>query len=290
MSAITLKLLPIALAYIMLTLGMQLTLADFKAVGRFPKAFLLGIVNQMLLLPLVAFAFIWLWQPEPAIAFGILLLSFCAGGITSNLFSYYARGNVALSVTLTGVVSLLSIVSLPILINLSYTHLLNTQAGNVNLGKMGVAVFTLTTLPVFIGMLLRYQFPRFIGKYQTSFAKVASLFFILILIITISSHFQVLTQQFSQIGGLLMAMVACLLLLGTVSGRLFNLSWQDAKTIAIETGIQNGATAIALAPIISGSIATHQAALPIIAYPAITYGILMNVVVIPYILWVRNKN
>lgn len=148
MSNTVLALLPLALAYIMFTLGTGLKPSDFKVIVNHPKAFLVGLVNQVVFVPLVALAVVLVMATPPAISFGIMLISFCPGGVTSNMLTYYAKGNVALSVALTGVVSLLSVVTLPILITLAFNHFMQDQAGSISAVKIGVVMFLLTTLPV----------------------------------------------------------------------------------------------------------------------------------------------
>ena len=127
MNNTALALLPLTLAYIMFTLGAGLKLSDFKVIAKYPKAFFVGLINQVVLVPLVALAVVLVTAPPPAIAFGIMLISFCPGGVTSNMLTYYAKGNVALSIALTGVVSILSVITLPILITLAFDHFMKDQ-------------------------------------------------------------------------------------------------------------------------------------------------------------------
>lgn len=286
MDDVVFKIIPLTLAYIMFTLGMDLRLSDFKVIVSEPKAFIIGIINQVFALPIIAFIIVFITQPAPELAFGILLLSFCPGGMTSNLLCYYAKGNVALSISLTGIVSILSIITLPIFIALGYQYFVQDNAHSVSMVKMGVAVFLLTTLPVVMGMFTRYKFSAFTKAHHSKFATVASLFFVLIVLIAIISNWNTLLGHAMQISTELTLMISILLLLGLLSSRLLGLSWLDAKTVAIESGIQNGATAIALSPLIVGT----ATALPTIALPAAIYSVLMYVIALPFILWVRNKS
>lgn len=286
MSDIVFKIFPLALAYIMFTLGMNLKLADFRIIAKNPKAFFMGVFNQLFVLPLVALAIVFITQPRPELAFGILLLSFCPGGMTSNLLSYYAKGNVALSIALTGAVSIVSIFTLPFFISWGYNYFVQDIANTVSMVKMGVAVFVLTTLPVILGMLTRHKFTDFCRANHKKFSVVASLFFVLIVIVAIITNWNVLLENLSEIGIELVALMVILLTVGVVSSKLTGLPWVDRKTIAIESGIQNGATAIALSPIIVGT----TAALPMIALPAAVYSVIMYLIALPFIAWVRNKN
>lgn len=286
MADLVFKIFPLALAYIMFTLGMDLSLADFRIIVKQPKAFVIGIFNQLLVLPLIALSIILITEPRPEMAFGILLLSFCPGGMTSNLLCFYAKGNVALSIALTGVVSILSIFTLPVFIALGYQYFIQDDAHSISMVKMGIAVFILTTLPVMIGMLTRHKFPNFTKANHERFAAVATVFFVLIVFVALITNWNTLTNNLVEIGFELTAMMLILLGFGVLSSKLIGLSWTDRKTIAIESGIQNGATAIALSPIIVGS----ATALPMIALPAAVYSIIMYAVAIPFIYLVRNKH
>ncbi|MDN6275902.1 bile acid:sodium symporter family protein [Psychrobacter sp.] len=286
MSNTALALLPLALAYIMFTLGTGLKPNDFKVIASHPKAFFIGLINQVLLVPLVALAVVLVMAPPPAIAFGILLISFCPGGVTSNMLSYYAKGNVALSVALTGVVSLLSVVTLPILITMAFDHFMQDQAGSISAVKIGIVMFLLTTLPVTLGMLARYKFTDFMIRRGGILNGLASVFFVLIVIAAIASNWELLQSQLTSMGLELILIIMALFVLSTLISKAFKLSWFDAKTISIETSIQNSTTAITLAPIIM----TTTVGLPPIALPAAVYGVLMYIVALPVIALIRNKN
>ncbi|MDN3397523.1 bile acid:sodium symporter family protein [Psychrobacter sp. APC 3426] len=286
MSNTALALLPLALAYIMFTLGTGLKPSDFKVIVNHPKAFFIGLVNQVLFVPLVALAVVMLMSPPPVIAFGIMLISFCPGGVTSNMLTYYAKGNVALSVALTGVVSLLSVVTLPILITLAFNHFMQDQAGSISAVKIGVVMFLLTTLPVTLGMLARYKFTDFMVRRSSILNGLASVFFVLIVFAAIASNWSLVQSQIADIGLYLVVIILVLFAISIVISRVLRLSWFDTKTISIETSIQNSTTAITLAPIIMGTTAS----LPAIALPAAIYGVLMYIIAIPVIALIRNKS
>ncbi|SLJ85556.1 bile acid:sodium symporter family protein [Psychrobacter sp. DAB_AL43B] len=285
MSNNVLALLPLALAYIMFTLGTGLKPKDFKVIAKHPKAFIVGLVNQVIFVPLVALAVVLVMSPPPTIAFGIMLISFCPGGVTSNMLTYYAKGNVALSVALTGVVSLLSVVTLPILITLAFNHFMQDQAGSISAVKIGLVMFLLTTLPVTLGMLARYKFTDFMVRRSGILNGLASVFFVLIVFAAIASNWQLLQEQLASIGFELVFIIVTLFALSILTSKAMKLSWFDTKTISIETSIQNSTTAITLAPIIMG-----VSTLPAIALPAAVYGVLMYVVALPVIFLIRNKN
>ena len=285
MNNTALALLPLALAYIMFTLGAGLKLSDFKVIAKYPKAFFVGLINQVVLVPLVALAVVLVTAPPPAIAFGIMLISFCPGGVTSNMLTYYAKGNVALSIALTGVVSILSVITLPILITLAFDHFMKDQANSISAIKIGLVMFLLTTLPVSLGMLARHRFTDFMVRRSSLLNGLASVFFVLIVFAAIASNWQLLQSQFTQIGLELVFIIAILFAISILISRVLKLSWFDTKTISIETSIQNSTTAITLAPIIMG-----VSTLPVIALPAALYGVLMYVVALPVIFLIKNKN
>lgn len=285
MNNTALALLPLALAYIMFTLGAGLKLSDFKVIAKYPKAFCVGLINQVVLVPLVALAVVLVTAPPPAIAFGIMLISFCPGGVTSNMLTYYAKGNVALSIALTGVVSILSVITLPILITLAFDHFMKDQANSISAIKIGLVMFLLTTLPVSLGMLARHKFTDFMVRRSSLLNGLASVFFVLIVFAAIASNWQLLQSQFTQIGLELIFIIAILFAISILISRVLKLSWFDTKTISIEISIQNSTTAITLAPIIMG-----VSTLPVIALPAALYGVLMYVVALPVIFIIKNKN
>ena len=286
MSNNVLALLPLALAYIMFTLGTGLKPKDFKVIFKYPKAFIVGLINQIIFVPLVALAVVLIMSPPPTIAFGIMLISFCPGGVTSNMLTYYAKGNVALSVALTGVVSLLSVVTLPILITLAFNHFMKDQAGSISAVKIGLVMFLLTTLPVTLGMLARHKFTDFMVRRSGILNGLASVFFVLIVFAAIASNWELLQQQLASIGLELVFIIVTLFAVSILTSKAMKLSWFDTKTISIETSIQNSTTAITLAPIIMGT----AVGLPAIALPAAVYGVLMYIIALPIIFLMRNKN
>ncbi len=278
------KLIPLALAYIMFTLGLGLRLQDFLAIKAHKKAFFLGLSNQLILVPLVFLACVLILQPTASIAFGLMLISFCPGGVTSNLFSKMINGNVALSIALTGIVSLLSVFTLPILTATAYQAFFHEPMAEVSIMGLGIKLFVLTTIPVLLGMTLRHFFTNFINNYQKAFAKSATFAFILVLIATIITQKTELINVFSNIGIVLPMISLLLLVLSIFITKLLKLSTADKYTLAIETSVQNGSVGMAVAVLIASS-----AGLPEFALPSLLYGLLMNVIVIPFIFLQKNK-
>lgn len=285
MKDLSLILLPLILGFIMFSLGLELRVKDFTNITKYPKAFLLGLTNQMLLVPLVAFGLVLLWQPAPEFAFGIMLLSFCPGGVSSNLLAKFAKGNVALSISLTAVVSLLSVITLPLLIGWAYSYFINDQVNDINVLRIGVSMFLITALPVLLGLFIHERFTSTAQKIQKGVSALASVLFLLIMVAAIASNWAVLQEQFPNLGGLVISLLVVLFVLGSLTTRMVGLSWFDAKTIAIESGIQNGSLAITVA----GLIVAGSSMLPVYALPAAVYGVLMYAVAAPYIVFARKR-
>ena len=157
MGIITDVILPIALAFIMFSLGLGLTVADFTRVLRRPRDFLVGAISQIVLLPVVAFLLVSVWQLSPELALGVMIIAAAPGGVTSNILTSFARGDVALSISLTAVISLLSVITIPIIVVFSYTQLLGEGAGaDVSIFGMAISVFIIVTVPVILGLVLRH--------------------------------------------------------------------------------------------------------------------------------------
>ncbi|MEL6416625.1 MAG: bile acid:sodium symporter family protein [Pseudomonadota bacterium] len=277
--------LPLSLAFIMLTLGIGLIPADFKRVLERGKPFLIGALCQILLLPIVAFILIYIFRLEGEIAAGFMLLSFCPGGVTSNVISKLARGDVALSVSLTALVSLLSIVTVPILVVWSVGYFMGTDAPPISVTSLAIAMFLITALPVALGMIIRALAPGFISRIEKLFLAIASVLFVLIILAAVAVNWSTLMANFAALGPATMLLVALMLSLALTLAAAAGLSWQERKTVAIEAGIQNGTLGITLAPL----IVVGAVGLPAIALPSAVYGVAMYLVTIPFVIWIRNK-
>ena len=277
---------PLALAYIMFVLGLQLKPKDFLSLKSSPKPLLAGLFSQMVVVPIIAFSLVSIFQPSPTMAFGMMLVSFCAGGATSNLMSFYAKGDVALSVTLTAITSLACVVTMPILISLSFEHFMGAVAGDFDSRSMSIKVFVLTTLPVLFGMATTRLLPQVMTRFGSVLQKLVNVVFALLVVGAVLSNWQVLLKQFVSIGSLVLLMVGILLMWGMNFAKLLGLPTRVQKTIAIETSLQNGAMGIALAPFIMNS----TSGLPEIAIPAALYGVLMNFIVLPYVWYCQHQS
>ena len=154
-------LLPLSLIFIMFSLGLGLTTDDFKNVIREPKVFIIGITNQMLVLPIVAFIIANLFMLSSEMAVGLMILGCCPGGVTSNLITKLAKGDTALSISFTAVVSIVSVFSLPIIVGMSLQYFMGSDAPPINIVSLGIIMFAITTIPVCLGLYVNTQFNSF---------------------------------------------------------------------------------------------------------------------------------
>lgn len=277
--------LPLSLAIIMFALGLGLTIADFKRVVTRPLAFLVGTAGQVVLLPLVAFALALLFQLPGELAVGLMILSFCPGGVTSNILVKLAHGDVALSVTLTGVISLLSIVTVPLLVAFSVSYFMGDAAPDVNITKLAFSMFLITAVPVLIGVAVRHFASGFAEKAEPVMSRIATVLFIIIVVAALAANWEVFITNLPILGPALIALNIILLLAGGGLARMFGLDGQEVKTVAIETGIQNATLGITV-----GSLIVENASgLTPFSLPSGVYGITMYLVTIPFVLWVGRK-
>lgn len=285
MSLLTTLALPLSLAIIMLSLGVGLEFDDFKRIATRRKPFLVGAFAQILLLPAFAFVVLMVFSLPPEIAVGIMLLSFCPGGVTSNILSKLARGDVALSVSLTAVISLLSVVTVPFLAAWTVRHFMGSDAQPVDISGLATVMFLITTLPTLLGIALRHYARSFALRIEPALSRLAVILFIVIVLAALFANWGVFAENVTIMGEALVALNVGLLLLGLGLGRVTGLSWTEMKTISVETGIQNATLGITLAALISGVTDGLSA----MALPSAVYGIAMYLVTLPFIFWLRRR-
>lgn len=276
--------LPLGLAFIMLSLGMGLTAADFVRVATRPFAFFIGALNQVALLPLVTFALVLAFGFGPELAVGFMILSFSPGGVTSNILTKLGRGDVALSVSLTAIISLASMFTVPPLLALSIGYFSGAEAPPVDIGGIAVKLFLLTTVPILIGLALRHFAPSMTARIEPAVSKLANLLFVLIVLLALVANWGVFIDNLPVLAPALVMLILVLLALGFFVARFAGLTRKECKTISIETGIQNSTLGITVATILTGAEAGFSA----YALPAAVYGILMYIVSAPVILRFRR--
>lgn len=277
--------LPLSLAIIMLSLGIGLTVSDFTRVARQGWAFVVGALAQVVLVPLVAYLVIIGFGITGELAVGIMLLAFCPGGVTSNMISKLSRGDVALSVSLTAVVSLLSILTVPFLAAWAVLHFMGNAAPDITVAQLSLAVFLITTLPVAIGVAIRHFAPGFADRAEPILSALATGLFLVIVIAALAGNWRLFMDNLPELGPALIALNAGLMLLGLLVAGFAGLTWQERKTISVEAGIQNATLAIALGTIITGNSEGFTA----MELPAGVYGITMYLVALPFVLFFRRR-
>jgi BASS family bile acid:Na+ symporter len=243
-----------SLIIIMLGMGLSLVVDDFKRIIVYPKAILVGLVNQMILLPLIGFGIAVVFPLAPEIAIGIMILAACPGGPTSNLIAHLAKGDTALSVTLTALSSFITILTIPFIVNFALIHFLEEgQIIRLDVVDSITQIFVIIIVPIVIGMLIR--------KYRESFAlkmarpvKIASAIVLALVIIGIViKEKENFVSYFQQAGIVALLLNVTTMAAGYFSARLFRISGPRSISISIESGIQNGTLAISVAVVLLGS-------------------------------------
>jgi BASS family bile acid:Na+ symporter len=263
-------LLPLALATVMLGMGLSLVPADFQRIARYPKAVAVGTVCQILVLPLIG-ALITLVVPmQPAIAVGLIVLAACPGGPSSNLATYLARGDVALSVTLTAVNSVLTVVTIPLVANLALQVFLGQRAAiALPIGSTMLQIFLITLLPIAIGMAIRHRYPNTARRLETHMSRLAVGLLALLIVLLLIKEGSKLPGFLVQVGIGVVLLNLLTMLTGFWVARLLRLPLAQQICIAIEVGIQNGTLAIA----ITAGLLNN----PDMAVPAAVYSLLMYI-------------
>lgn len=278
--------LGLSLAFIMLSLGLSLEPRDFAVALRQPSALLAGLLCQVILLPLVAYALIGLFRLQGELAFGVMILGCCPGGITSNVMTRWARGDVALSISYTAIVSLLTAVTLPLILGSAAGHFLTTTDLEFAVAPLILKVFAIATLPVILGVVIRRLRPSVRGGFERGCSRLANILFAVILLATLISQWGVFTANLTVLGPVLLSLNLLMLLLGSGLGPLLGLPSDQVTTLAIESGFQNGTVGIVVGAMLSqpGS----DAVLTEMSLPSAVYGVLMLVTVAPFVMWRRS--
>nr|WP_280637720.1 bile acid:sodium symporter [Shimia sp. R9_3] len=274
--------LPLALAIIMFSLGFGLTFADFGRVFSLPRAVLTGILMQVVALPVVAFVLVSLTSLPPGLALGVMILSFCPGGVTSSILTKLAGGTVALSITLTAVVSLLAVLTVPALVGWSTHYFLGSAAPELNVTAIGMSMFVITAVPVMIGVLLRFVAPDFADRHEGKVSLVALVLFVIMVAAALADNWAMFAANVGTLAPVLIGLNAVLLLLGVVVARVVGLSGADGLCISVEMAVQNATLGITVADMVAA-----VAGIPEYAVPSAVYGITMFVVTIPGVFLLR---
>ena len=279
--------LPFSLIFIMFTLGLGLTLNDFINLVHTPKAFFVGIMNQMILLPLVAFIIVSLMGITKEIAVGMMILASCPGGVTSNIITKLAKGDTALSISYTAVISILTIVSLPMITGFSMKYFMGADAPPLNLLSLGLTMFLITALPVGIGLSVRSKYRTFADSFEATATKISTILFIIIILGALVSEWNTFIDNLLKLGPAIIILMVVMITIGYKSSNWFKMNNRQAVTVAIESGIQNGTVGIT----IGNLIINPETGLSILSIPSGVYGILMYFICLPFVFWyIKNKD
>lgn len=247
-SILTSVLLPLALFIIMLGMGLSLVIDDFRRVAQYPKAATIGLINQLLFLPLIGFAIASVSGLPGELCVGLMILAACPGGVTSNLISHLAKGDTALSISLTAISSVVSILTIPLIINFAIEHFLHAdQAIKPPTEDIVKQIIAITILPVSIGMLIRKKRERFALRMDKPVRIFSAVFLLLIIVAAIIKEKQVLIDYFGQVWIATLGLNITTMLLGYTAARIFKLTLPQSVTISIESGIQNGTLGLVIA-------------------------------------------
>ena len=278
--------LGLSLAFIMFSLGLSLQPRDFAVALGQPKALLAGLLCQIIGLPLIAFLLIRLFQLQGDLAFGVMILSCCPGGITSNVMSRWARGDVALSISYTAIVSLLTAITLPFILGASAGQFLQTADFAIAVAPLSLKVFAIATLPVLIGVVIKQLCSFAASRWERICSRMANMLFALILLATLLSQWEVFTTHLAVLGPTLISLNVLMLLLGCTLGPLLALPSSQVTTLAIESGFQNGTVGIVVGAMLSQP--GTDVVLTEMSLPSAVYGVLMLITVAPFVLWRRS--
>jgi len=243
-----------ALVIIMLGMGLSLVVDDFKRIIVYPKAILVGLVNQLILLQLIGFLLVSIFPVKPEIAIGIMILAACPGGPTSNLIAHLARGDTALSVTLTSMSSFITIISIPFIINFALEHFQEGgQIIRLNVLETIIRIFIIIIIPVSIGMIIRRYKEGFAMKMAKPVRTASAIVLALIIIGIVIRERENIISYFAQAGIVALLLNTGTMVVGYYSARLFRIIDKRAVSISIESGIQNGTLAITIAVVLLNS-------------------------------------
>ena len=242
------KIAPIGLALIMLGLGMSLTVHDFLRIIKVPKNFLVGFICQMILLPIIAFALIKLLNTPIELALGVMLIAAAPGGVTSNVLTKFANGDVALSISLTAIISLISIISVPFIIFLSI-DLLNIDYIVKDISMLGISLkmVVVVTVPVITGMIIRQFAANFIMKNVLTIQRTSIFLFILIFVAIYIEEWDNIINFIVSAGLIALILNIVMMIVGFYVAKFFATGVAQQRCISLECGLQNGTLAVFVA-------------------------------------------
>lgn len=254
MNVVTQVFLPLSLAIIMLSLGLALVVDDFKRVATAPKAFFIGAFGQMVMLPALAWLLVLVWPMQPALMVGAIILAACPSGATSNLLTHLAKGDTALAVSLTAIISIVSVFTMPVIVSLAIVQFMDTgSAPAISATHTIAGVFLVTNLPVAIGMAIRHFAPSFALRLETPMRHVASVLFVLIVGGAVYSERANIVSYFAQAGLAMLTLNLAVMAGAWLLSGVTRLNDRQRTAIVIECGMQNGTLAIFVSATLLGN-------------------------------------
>ena len=282
MNFVTDVILPLALAFIMFTLGLGLSVSDFSNVFRKPKNFLIGLMSQLIFLPIVGLTLVIIWPLPIEIAIGVMLIAAAPGGVTSNILTFFAKGDIALSVSLTAVMSLLSAASVPIVLAISIGLIGDSSLpDSISLTGIALSMFLIVTLPVLLGMGVRSFLNSLTLKIEKSARFISTLLFVLVLVGAILAERENVVSYFAQTGLVVLTLNILMMLIAFYWSGFFGMGIAQKKAIAIECGLQNGTLAIFVGTSLFGG--------GLYIIPAATYSLVMYLTSLIFIYFIKNR-
>ena len=277
------KIAPIALALIMLGLGLSLTIQDFTRVAKQPKDFLVGLICQLILLPIIAFILIKILNTPMELALGVMIIAAAPGGVTSNVLTKFANGDVALSVSLTAIISLISIISVPFIVFKS-ADLLQVSYASSDISMIGISskMFLVVTLPVIIGMIIRKIATNFVSSNALLIQRISIILFAIVFLAIWVEEWENITSYLSQAGLITLVLNVVMMIIGFYVAKMFASGIEQRKCISLECGLQNGTLAVFVASQIFTDI--------VYLIPTAAYALIMFVTSIFFVFFVKNSN
>ena len=279
-------LLPLILAFMMFTMGVDLTINDFKKIIKFPKPFFTGIFLQFVTLPIIALILATLSLKlglDPIYCLGIMILAVCPGGVTSNVLTHLAKGDSALSVSLTSVSSIATIFTLPLLVSLSRTHFLqDSSLIEISVAKMTLGVFFITTVPIIFGMTLNHLRPQLAKNIEPLLRKLSSILFIFVVLAAIMKDIKLIQESFFTLSPAVFILNILTMLIAYYTAKFFNFSPKQRTAIVYECGLQNSTLTIFIGLTLLKSEA--------VILPAVIYSISMYLFAFAYYKFFTKRN
>ena len=278
------KIAPISLAFIMLGLGMSLTIQDFLRVIKIPKDFLVGFICQLILLPIVAFSLIKLLNTPPELAIGVMLIAAAPGGVTSNVLTKFANGDVALSISLTAITSLVSVISVPFIVFNSIDFFeIDNISNDISMLGIALKMFTVVTVPVIIGMLIKHFAKDFIHNKALLIQRVSIALFALVFIAIYIEEWDNIVSFIVRAGSIALMLNITMMVLGYYAAKFFASGIAQQRCISLECGLQNGT----LAAFVGTQIFDGSSMVFIV--PAAAYALIMMITSLLF-LFIIKKN